>query len=205
MTDKAGDILNYADAWAGFLQSNREIKVNALAPPYPCWADSCKEEVCSGSRCRCSVACAMHGKSDKLTSMRARAVTNEPLSACRHSVQTLLPASCAFLELATSCAASLALSRFSDVALAACKNPNYHPFCKFLICKAFSSAPESSLDAAETAMLTFNCSNFAFLRACSLSFCKVCASSCSPGHFLGCSLLLLSLPYDWGCAISCAL
>ena len=70
--------------------------------------------------------------------MRARAVTEEPLSACRHSVQTLLPASCAFLELATSCAASFALSRFSDVALAACNIPNHHPFCNFSICKSLS-------------------------------------------------------------------
>ena len=119
----------------------------------------------------------MHGRAGKLTSMRASAVTKEPLSACRHSVQTLLPASCAFLELATSCAASLALSRFSDVALAACTTPNKHPFSRFLICKALSYAPGSLLHAANTAMLTFNCSNFAFLRACSLSFCKVCASS----------------------------
>lgn len=55
--------------------------------------------------------------------MRARAVTTEPVSACLHSIQTLLVASCALLELATSCTAILALSRFSDVALAACSMP----------------------------------------------------------------------------------
>ena len=150
-----------------------------------------------------AAAYAMHGWSEKPTSMRASAVTKEPLSACRHSVQTLLPASCAFLELATSCAASLALSRFSDVALAACKTPNLQSLWKSLMCRALSCAPESLLCAAKAGWLTFSCNSFAFLRACSLSFCKVCASSCNPGHLLGGSLLRLSLPYDCGCAISC--
>ncbi len=51
--------------------------------------------------------------------MRANEVTNVPFSIRCHSVHTLLLASCALLELAMSRAARPALSRFSDVVLAA--------------------------------------------------------------------------------------
>ena len=60
------------------------------------------------------------GLQQVLTSMRAIDVTTVPFSARCHSIQTLLLASCALLELAMSRAARPALSKFSDVVLAAC-------------------------------------------------------------------------------------
>lgn len=54
------------------------------------------------------------------TSMRASEVTTVLFSMRCHSVHTLPLASCALLELAMSRAARPALSRFSDVVLAAC-------------------------------------------------------------------------------------